>query len=102
MNILRVIASVNPEGGGPIEGVRQISAFLSKQGHTTEVVCLDDPNINWVLDFPHKVYAMGPVKSTYGYSSLLLKWLQENAKSYDVVIVHGIWQYHSFATCQVL
>ena len=102
MKILRIIRSVNPEGGGPIEGVKQVSDILQSQGHSTEIVSLDAPDAPYVLNSPFTVYAMGPGKGTYGYSSKLKPWLLTHAQDYDAFIINGIWQYHSFAAHSVL
>lgn len=102
MKILRVIASVNPQAGGPVEGIKQISQVLTTQGHRTEVACLDDPDSPWLRNFPSKVFALGPGMTGYQYSNKLVPWLRENAPRYDCVIVHGIWQYHSFAVWRAL
>ena len=75
MKILRIIRSVNPEGGGPIEGVKQLSDIMQSQGHSTEIVSLDAPDAPYVLHSPFTVHAMGPGKGTYGYSSKLKPWL---------------------------
>jgi glycosyltransferase involved in cell wall biosynthesis len=102
MKILRIIRSVNPEGGGPIEGVKQVSDILQSQGHSTEIVSLDAPDAPYVLNPPFTVHAMGPGKGTYGYSSKLKPWLLAHAQDYDAFIINGIWQYHSFAAHSVL
>lgn len=98
MKILRVICSLNPASGGPVEGIKQISQPLMSQGHLTEVACLDAPASPWIKTFPLKVYALGAGKSGYGYSKNFVPWLQQNATNYDRIIVHGIWQYSSFGT----
>jgi glycosyltransferase involved in cell wall biosynthesis len=33
----------------------------------------------------------------YGYTPHLVPWIKENAGRFRAIIVHGIWQYHSFA-----
>jgi glycosyltransferase involved in cell wall biosynthesis len=38
----------------------------------------------------------------YSYCRHLVPWLRENARKFDIVIVNGIWQYHSFAVRQAL
>jgi len=102
MRILRIISTVDPRGGGPVEGIRQITPALARLGHVTEVVCLDDPAAPWLTDFPAPVYALGPVHTKYGFSPRLTPWLRANAARYDVVIVHGLWQYSSFGAWQAL
>lgn len=102
MKLLHVICTVNPTGGGPIEGVKQLSAVNLAHGHFVEVVSLDSPECPHVKAFPVPVHAMGPGWMKYGYSPRLLPWLHQNAKNYDAVVVNGIWQYHSFAAWKAL
>ena len=102
MKFLHVIATVNPEFGGPIEGLKQLAQVLTQKGHEVEIASLDAPNALWVAQCPVPVHALGPTKSTYGYSPRLLPWLRANASNYDFVIANGIWQYSSFATWRAL
>ncbi len=102
MKILRVIASMDPKGGGPSEGIRQVSRELALRGHQTECVTLDDPAGVWLKDQPLPVHAMGPAAGHYGYTARLAPWLRQNAPQYDAVIVSGIWQYHSLAARNAL
>ena len=97
LKLLHVIRSIDPQGGGPMEGVRQYGSRLVELGHSVEVVSLDDPAADFVGAFPLKVHALGPANGKYGYSRQLLPWLKARARSYDRVIVNGLWQYHSFA-----
>lgn len=96
MKILQVISSANPEGGGPIAAIEQLSQVLLEKGHIVEVVCFDDPNALWLNTFPLKIHALGRGISGYGYSKNFVPWLRQNVANYDVVIVNGIWQYSSF------
>ena len=102
MKILHVINSVDPAGGGPIEGVRQLSVVNRSFGHEIEIVSLDAPDRTFLktLDFP--VHAIGPGSLKYSYSSRFAPWVRANARRYDVVVVNGIWQYHSFAVWRAL
>ncbi len=103
MKILRVIASTNPKGGGPIEGIRQLQEPLVRMGHLVDIVCCDALDAPWLNQLGAiNIYACGPGRSGYGYAPLLLPWLKANVSNYDVVIVHGIWQYHSFAAWRAL
>ena len=97
MRILRIVRTVNPASGGPIEAIKQITPHLSLLSHTTTVVTLDDPSAAFLNDLPFEVIALGPVQNFYGYKKGLPKKLLSIVQSFDVVIVHGIWQYHSFA-----
>ena len=103
MKLLRVISSVNPNGGGPIEGIKQLYAPMQALGVDLEVACCDEPNAPWLANcgLP-TVNAMGPAKGTFGYTPRLLPWLRENAQRFDAVVVHGLWQYHGLAVRQAL
>jgi glycosyltransferase involved in cell wall biosynthesis len=97
-----VISSLNPSGGGPMEGVLRRGLFLEKMGHSVSIVTLDDPNEPFLKDFPLQIFALGPSPGTYRYNPKLVPWLLANAGRYDRVIVNGLWQYHSFATRKAL
>jgi glycosyltransferase involved in cell wall biosynthesis len=96
VKILHIISSVNPAGGGPIEGIRQLGTTLEGQGHNVEIASLDAPNAPYLAEAPLRVHPLGPGTLRYGYSSRFVPWLRSNASRYDAVIVNGIWQYHSF------
>lgn len=100
--ILHSITSVNPAGGGPIEGLQQLAAINVRRGHTVEIVSLDDPDSPWVKASPLPCHAVGPSISSYHYSQRLVPWLRQHHHEYDVVIVNGIWQYSSFAVWRAL
>jgi glycosyltransferase involved in cell wall biosynthesis len=102
MKLLHVIPSVDPRGGGPMEGVRQRGLRLLDMGHAVEVVTLDDPASPAVADYPLKVHALGPTRGGYGYNPRLVPWLLAHASDYDAVVVNGLWQYHSFAAWRAL
>src|SRR5437016_4947683 len=96
--ILHVICSVNPAGGGPIEGIRQLAGSLQARGHEIHVACCDSPDSPWLGGFPFEVHALGPGKGKYAYAPRLVPWLVEKGPSFDAVIANGIWQFSSFAT----
>jgi glycosyltransferase involved in cell wall biosynthesis len=96
MNILHVISSVDPRGGGPIEGIRQLAAAHARAGHATEVACIDAPGPD-AATYPFPVHRLGPPVTHYRYSARLLPWLKANAPRYDAVVVNGLWQYGSYA-----
>lgn len=100
--ILHCISSVNPAGGGPIEGLKQLAAVNHRRGHTIEVASLDDPRSDWVRKSPVPCHALGPGVSAYQYSSRFVPWLRSNRHRYDAVIVDGLWQYHAFGTWRAL
>ncbi len=98
MKILHTIASVNPTGGGPIEGVKQQASVWNKFGFDVEVASLDSPNDPWVVDSSVVVHALGPSLGAYGFSWKFVQWLRQNGRQYDVIVVNGIWAFNSFGT----
>ncbi len=103
MNYLHVISSLDPQGGGPAEGVRQLSAAARRLHHKVEIATLDPPAAPWDEDFECPVHQLGPASlGRYRYGPKLLGWLHENAGRFDAVIVNGLWQYHGFATWRAL
>jgi glycosyltransferase involved in cell wall biosynthesis len=102
LKLLHVFRSLDPQGGGPIEGVRQRGIRLQQLGHLVEVVTLDDPTEPFLTAFPLTVHALGPSRSGYGYNAKLVPWLKMHAASYDAVIVNGLWQYNGFGAWRAL
>ena len=102
MRILHSIHSADPAGGGPIEGLKQLSGANIDQGHTVEVVTLDAPGQVWMENFPIPIHPLGPSWLSYGYSPRLVPWLKKHGRDYDVVIINGIWQYNSFGVWRAL
>jgi hypothetical protein len=52
MNILHVISSVNPAGGGPIESLTRVAEIMARDGHSTDVLSLDAPGASWLDNLP--------------------------------------------------
>jgi glycosyltransferase involved in cell wall biosynthesis len=102
LKLLHVFRSLNPQGGGPIEGVRQRGIRLQQLGHAVDVVTLDDPTEAFLQEFPLTVHALGPSRGGYGYNAKLVPWLKMHALDYDAVIVNGLWQYNSFGAWRAL
>ncbi len=102
MRLLYLIPSLNPVAGGPVENLRQCATAMSEMGHSTEVATLDKPESRWVREFPFPATGVGPAIGSYAYAPRLVRWLKRNASDHDVVIVRGIWQYHSFACWRAL
>jgi glycosyltransferase involved in cell wall biosynthesis len=102
MRFLHSIHTVNPALGGVIESVKQTSAVLARRGHGVEIISLDAPDDPWVRDCSVTVHALGRGRGGYGYAPRFCRWIKEHRSEYDAVIVHGIWQYHSFGVWRAL
>ncbi|WP_420997516.1 glycosyltransferase [Cupriavidus sp. 30B13] len=102
MKILHVISSIDPGGGGPIEGVRQLRAPLRERGVQVHVCCGDAPGAAYVRDSELEVIALGPSSLKYGFNRRMVAWLRAHAEDYDAVVVEGMWQFHALAVCLAL
>lgn len=102
MRMLYVLRTLDPEWGGPVEGVRRMSQALialTNGATSIEIACSDSPNATWHSDWNSPVHALGAGKfGMYGYNAALARWLKSEVKRFDVVVVSGIWMYRSFAT----
>jgi glycosyltransferase involved in cell wall biosynthesis len=102
VKILHAINSMDPSGGGPIEGIRQLGSALSASGHRIEIASLDSPAALFLQQSALPIHALGPARNRYGYSNRFTPWLRANRGHYDAVVVNGIWQYHSFGAWMAL
>lgn len=98
MKLLRVIHSLNAHGGGPTEGIRQITPLLEKHDVHTTVVSLDCPDSVCLKEQPFIAHGLGPGLTGYGFRRGLPNQIRDLALGHDAVIIHGLWQYHAFAT----
>ena len=71
-------------------------------GHQVEVATLDDPGATYLQKYPLPVRPLGPSRTGHAYSARYVPWLRAHACEYDAVIVHGLWQYHSYGAWMAL
>ncbi|WP_346881380.1 glycosyltransferase [uncultured Algibacter sp.] len=102
MKILRVISSMHPKGGGPCQGIRNSIPALKEIGVDNEVVCLDNPKSDYLGTDSFVIHAIGPAKGPWAYTATLIPWLEEKASNFDLIIVHGLWQFSSFAVYKAM
>ncbi|MDR3368615.1 glycosyltransferase [Rhodoferax sp.] len=102
MKILQVIGGLNPESGGPVEGLTQQGIVMVSHGHDVQTLCLDAPG-SPVDERLHSsaVYQLGPSYLGYGFAPRLEPWLREHGAKYDVIIIHGMWMYHGYCVAKV-
>lgn len=102
MKLLHVITTMNPKAGGPSQGLRNINPLLKLAGLDVEVLCLDHPDTNFDANNPIAKIKLGQGHTSFQYNSKLIPWLRANLSRYDVVSVHGLWQYNNFAVHKVI
>jgi len=98
MRILHVISSMDPRYGGPSQAIRNAHEFLTDHSVEEEIVCLDDPDTPYLGNDPLPIHPLGKGRGPLSYHPALVPWLIVNLHRFDVVIVNGIWQWHSIAT----
>ena len=97
VKILQLVQTLDPSTGGVARAVVTLSHALVTLGHSIEIVTLDEPDATWLQKIQIPVHPLTAGLTSYRYSKNLLPWLRKNGGSYDRVVVHGIWQYLSFA-----
>ena len=102
MKLLRVIATLDPQHGGPAAGLRAVTPELTRLGHQTTFASLDAPDRADTFKPGAPVVGLGPARGGYAYSPKLVPWLRQHAAEYDAVFVHGLWQHHGRAVHRVL
>jgi glycosyltransferase involved in cell wall biosynthesis len=100
LRVLHLIPSMHASTGGVAEAVVQLVRHMQPFGAVSEVVTLDAPSTDDATHFSRvaaPVHCLGPGLGFYGLSLTLVRWLRTNRSRFDAFIVHGIWQFHSFA-----
>ncbi len=99
LNILHIIGSLSPDGGGPPEAVRQLVKAYVEVGVEIEVVCLDEPDSPYLADVSCRVHALGQsLLGRYAFSPRLWRWLHGNVHRFDALVINGIWTFPGVAT----
>ena len=93
-----MIPTLNPLAGGPPDGIKSLVKGLRAHNCDSNVICLDCEHDEWLSQYNFPVKALGESSSKYGFSKKIVPWIVANIESFDAVIVHGIWQFHSLAT----
>jgi glycosyltransferase involved in cell wall biosynthesis len=97
LRILHVVQSVNPVGGGPIEGIRQRADCHRQFGHLVQIASLDPPGAPY-LAFPG--VPVEPLRRSWAdrfFPVSLLRWIRAHRHEFDAVVVNGIWDFHLLA-----
>lgn len=82
--------------------VANVSRVATAAGHRVDVICADDPSASWLTDPESDLgTGFGSRAGRYMYSPSLRRWLGDHVGDYDLVVVHGIWQYQTRAVRSV-
>lgn len=85
-----------------MEALCRLTPHLASQRVSTTVATLDHPNAPWLQEQTFPAIGLGPVATGYGFRFGMPAAIYRLAREHDVVIIHGLWQYHSFATWRAL
>ena len=103
MNILHVIAGIDPISGGTTTALRNILLMESNLGINHEVL-----TINWGPSDPEilgmvPVYAAVPAfPARYARSHDAIRWMRDNARRFDLCLIHGIWSWLPWKVAGIL
>jgi glycosyltransferase involved in cell wall biosynthesis len=97
MKFLHVVGSMNPTGGGPAQGIRNLANHMLEYGNTVEAVCLDETDSDYLSQVSFPIHTLGLGRAPWNYNPALLPWLNKNLPRFDAVIMNGLWQYQSYA-----
>lgn len=101
MKILHVLGSLQQSSGGPLRGTLDLSARGFEFNLHSEIVGVGPLNVSdnpFPEAFIHSLPS-GCLRS-YGYCSLLRPWLRQHLRDFDGVVIHGMWQYHTWAAAE--
>ncbi|PTT02667.1 glycosyl transferase family 1 [Pedobacter sp. HMWF019] len=97
MLILHVLPTLDPKAGGLSQAVRNMIRYASGPDLQHEVVCLDPADASYLFEDSFKIHALGKGKTAWNYHGELRSWLNRNLQRYCSILVHGLWQYQSYA-----
>jgi glycosyltransferase involved in cell wall biosynthesis len=97
MKLLNVIPSMDPRSGGPCQGIRNSMPELLALGVHQSIVCLDLPDAPFLDELLVPIHSLGPAHTSWAFQPSIRTWLEKHLPYFDAVIVHGLWQYPSYA-----
>jgi glycosyltransferase involved in cell wall biosynthesis len=103
MRLLHVIAGIDPQSGGTTTALRNILAMESVVGIEHEVLTMTwgEPDPEIVKNVP--VFIARPsFPHRYARSLEAIRWLQENAGRFDLIVIHGVWSWLPWRVSRVL
>lgn len=97
MNLLHVISTLDPATGGIVSALGSLNWALERSGHAGRIVCLDDPEAEWLQRPQGRVTALGAGRGSFQYHPKLQPFLRGQLAAADACVVHGLWQYNGLA-----
>ncbi|RMD71132.1 MAG: glycosyltransferase, partial [Cyanobacteria bacterium J149] len=100
MKILMTIPAIGSVYGGPSKSVLELAKRVAKQGVTVDLVTttangeteLDVPKFQWIENDDLRIQYFPYISwGDYKFSFSLSKWLDKNAKNYDIVHTNAVF-----------
>ncbi|RYY08144.1 MAG: glycosyl transferase family 1, partial [Sphingobacteriaceae bacterium] len=103
MKILHITASMDPKLGGVCQALKTMVAGLNRNaGIENEIVSFDDPDASFIDLNLCKIYPLGAGNGPWFQNAAYIPWLLQNLVRFDVVILHGLWNYQGFGLNKAL
>ncbi len=103
MKLLHITASMDPKLGGVAQALKTIVKGLNLYPDIqNEVVSFDDPGASFIRENPDLINALGSGRGPWFYNHDYISWLIQNLSKFDVVILHGLWNYQGFGLIKAL
>lgn len=102
MKVLQVISSISAARGGPSTALRNLVKALHTQGIRTDIATTDDDGVgetktispgNFLPVEGGRVIYFRKQTEFYAMSLPLLAWLRSHARDYDLLHVHGLFNF---------
>jgi glycosyltransferase involved in cell wall biosynthesis len=100
-SILHLIRTLDPERGGPVTFLKQLSAANAAMGIRDAILTLDRNEPAWVADSPVSAIECAPSRGTYGFNARLEPELVKLVSHFDAMVIHGLWQFHGLCAMRV-
>ncbi len=102
LRVLHVITSMAAEAGGPPAVCAGLAGALAARGHKVTIAALSETGRTPVPVATQVQTVFFPPDSNgrYGASSAMSHWLRGNVAAFDIVHLHSLWQFPTFAAAR--
>jgi len=100
LRLLHVIASMAPEAGGPPVVCAGLADAFAANGHSVTIATIADPTHVALTPAVTLVSFPQDVRTRYLHSRRLNDWLQAHIRDFDLVHLHSVWQFPTFAAAR--
>ncbi len=102
IRVLHVISSMAPEAGGPPAVCVGLAGALAANGHRVTIATVENPGEKHLCIPPAVELQTFPREGSNRYvkSAGLDAWLKEHVGEFDIVHLHSVWQFPTFAAAR--